>query len=77
MAKGKKITKQAEPDGLVHGTAVRSFTWQGNGVARGAAVLMDAETFEVHERVGLVKRGESPVAIEPEQVGADEDDTAE
>lgn len=75
MAKGKKTAKQTEPGDMVHGTAVRSFTWQGNGVARGAKVAMDAETFGVHERVGLVQRGEAPTVIEPDE--ADEDDAAE
>lgn len=75
MAKAKKITKQPEPDGMVHGVAVRSFTWLGNGVARGAKVAMDPETFGVHERVGLVQRGADPAVIEPdeaEEVDADE-----
>jgi hypothetical protein len=75
MAKSKKVAKQAEPDGLVHGTAVRSFTWQGVGIARNAKVAMDAETFGVHERVGLVQRGEVPAVIEPDE--ADEVDAAE
>jgi hypothetical protein len=74
MAKAK-APKQIKPDGLVHGTAIRSFTWLGAGVARGATVAMDAETFGVHERVGLVQRGETPAVIEPDE--ADEDDAAE
>jgi hypothetical protein len=75
MAKAKQVPKQAKPDDMVHGTAVRSFTWRGEGVARGAKVAMDTETFGVHERVGLVQRGEAPAVIEPDE--ADEVDAAE
>lgn len=75
MAKAKKIPQQADSDGMVHGVAVRSFTWQGNGIARGAKVAMDAETFGIHERVGLVQRGAAPAVIEPDE--ADEVDADE
>lgn len=59
MAKAKKTTKLSDIDALVVGVAVHPFTWKGVGIARGKVVVMDPETFGVHERVGLVERNDA------------------